>query len=117
MRKETDYGGQRTSFRNFVWLTTMITTKLQRTLIASLAGSDMPDDTQCTKEIFAARKITRTLGLLGTIVFLTPPVMFTASVIGERLHRSRSRVRWMELAEPFESRQLPQRPDNHTGKG
>ena len=109
LRKETNYGGQTTTFRNFVWLTTMITSKLQRTLIASLIGSGMPDDTRTTKEIFAARKISRALGLLGTIVFLTPPVTFTASVIGERLHRSRSRVRWMELAEPLESKEDLQR--------
>lgn len=107
VRRETSYGGENTTFRDFVWLTTMITTKLQRTLIASLMGSSMPDDTQCTKEIYSARRITRFMGLLGTIVFLAPPVMFTASVIGERLHRSRSKVRWMELAEPFSEKRAP----------
>lgn len=102
LTRQTGYDGETTSFRDFVWLTTMITVKLQRTLIASLMGSGMPDDTRSTKEIFAARRITRVLGLLGTVVFLTPPVTFTASVIGERLHRSRSRIRWRELAEPFD---------------
>ena len=100
LQKKTAFGGDGTSFKDFVWLTTTITAKLQRTLIASLVGSDMPDDTQCTKEIYSARKISRAIGLLGTVVFLTPPVTLTASVIGDRLHKSRSRTRWKELAEP-----------------
>ncbi|UCE90945.1 MAG: PHP domain-containing protein [Methanobacteriota archaeon] len=101
LNRETSYGGESTTFRDFVWLTTLITASLQRTLVASLVGSGVPDDTMCTKEIFAARRISRVLGLLGTIVFLAPPVAFTASVIGDRLHKSRSKVRWKELAEPF----------------
>ncbi len=101
LRRETAYGGDGTSFKNFVWLTTMITAKLQRTLIASLLGAEMPDDTQCTKEIFSARGVSKLVGLLGTIVFLTPPVALTASVIGDKLHKSRSRTKWKELAEPM----------------
>ncbi len=100
LSKETGFGGEMTSFRNFVWLTTLMTFKLQTTLWASLVGMEMPDDTRCSREIFEARRITRLVALAGTMVFLTPPVTLTAGVIADKLHRSRSRLRWKELVGP-----------------
>ncbi len=100
LSKETGFGGAMTSFRNFVWLTTLMTFKLQTTLWASLVGMEMPDDTRCSREIFEARRITRLVALAGTMVFLTPPVTLTAGVIADKLHRSRSRLRWKELVGP-----------------
>ncbi|MDH3366051.1 MAG: PHP domain-containing protein [Thermoplasmata archaeon] len=100
LSRKTGFGGSMTRFRDFVWLTTLMTLKLQRTAWASLAGMDMPDDTRCSREIYEARVITRLLALAGTMVFLTPPVTLAAGLIADKLHRSRSRLRWKELVGP-----------------
>ena len=100
LSKSTGFGGSYTSFRDFVWLTTLMTLKLQRTIWSSLVGVDMPDDSRCSREIFAARPMTRMLGLAGTMVFLVPPVTLTAGLIADKLHRSRSKLRWKELVDP-----------------
>lgn len=100
LSKKTGFGGTMTSFRDFVWLTTLMTLKLQTTIWASLVGMEMPDDTRCSREIYEARTITRLLALAGTMVFLAPPVTLAAGVIADKLHRSRSRLRWKELVGP-----------------
>jgi hypothetical protein len=61
---------------------------------------EMPDDTRCSREIYEARAITRLLALAGTMVFLAPPVTLAAGVIADKLHRSRSKLRWKELVGP-----------------
>jgi predicted metal-dependent phosphoesterase TrpH len=100
LRKETGFGGEYTSFRDLVWLTTMIMLKLQKTITMSLMGMERPDDTRATREIYEARRISQIMGLAGTMVFLAPPINFLAGVAADRLHRSRSKVRWLELADP-----------------
>ena len=97
---KTGFGGQYTTFRDFVWLTTMMTLNLQRTIWSSLLGADMPDDSSCSREIYEARAVTRLIGLAGTMVFLLPPVTLTAGVIADKLHRSRSKLKWKELVGP-----------------
>ena len=98
--RQTGFGGSYTTFKNLVWLTTLMTLHLQKTIARSLLGKEMPDDTRCSKQVFGARRFTRTVGFLGTIVFLAPPVTFMAGVMADKLHRSRSKTRWLELAEP-----------------
>jgi predicted metal-dependent phosphoesterase TrpH len=100
LRKETGFGGEYTSFKNLVWLTTLITLKLQKTITFSLVGAERPDDTRATREVYEARAISRLMGLAGTMVFLAPPINFLAGVAADKLHRSRSKVRWLELADP-----------------
>jgi hypothetical protein len=100
LRKETGFGGECTSFKDLVWLTTLIMLKLQKTITLSLVGADRPDDTRATREVYDARVISRLMGLAGTMVFLVPPVNFLAGVAADKLHRSRSKVRWLELADP-----------------
>ncbi len=100
LRKRTGFGGEYTSFKNLVWLTTLIMLKLQKTITFSLVGANRPDDTRATREVYDARIISRIMGLAGTMVFLTPPINFLAGVAADKLHRSRSKVRWLELADP-----------------
>ena len=100
MRKETGYGGGYTSFKNLVWLTTLIMLRLQRTITRSLVGLERQDDTRSTREVYDARIISRIMGLGGTLVFLAPPINFLAGVAADKLHRSQSKVRWLELADP-----------------
>ena len=100
VNKSTGFGGRYTTFRDFVWLTTLMTLNLQRTLWSSLIGAGMPDDSSCSREIFDARAVTKLTGLAGTMVFLLPPVTLTAGLIADKLHRSRSRLRWKELVGP-----------------
>jgi predicted metal-dependent phosphoesterase TrpH len=102
LQKKTGFGGEYTSFKNLVWLTTLITLKLQSTITLSLLGANRPDDTRATREVYEARIISRILSLAGTMVFLTPPINFLAGVAADKLHRSRSKVRWLELAGPEE---------------
>ena len=100
LQKKTWFGGEYTSFKNLVWLTTLIMLKLQSTITLSLLGANRPDDTRATREVYEARIISRIMGLAGTMVFLTPPINFLAGVAADKLHRSRSKVRWLELAGP-----------------
>ena len=100
VNKSTGFGGEYTTFRDFVWLTTLMTLNLQRTLWSSLIGAEMPDDSSCSREIYATRVVTRLTGLAGTMVFLLPPVTLAAGLIADKLHRSRSRLRWKELVGP-----------------
>jgi predicted metal-dependent phosphoesterase TrpH len=100
LRRETDFGGEYTSFKNLVWLTTMIMLRLHGTITLSLVGAERPDDTRSTREIYDARLISKVMGLAGTLVFLAPPINFLAGVAADKLHRSKSKVRWLELAEP-----------------
>jgi len=111
LRKETGFGGRYTSFRDLVWLTTLIMLKLQRTISMSLMGMERPDDTRATREIYEARKISRVMGFAGTMVFLAPPINFLAGVAADKLHRSQSKVRWLELAGPDSG--LPASKDAH----
>jgi predicted metal-dependent phosphoesterase TrpH len=110
LRRETDFGGRYTTFRNLVWLTTLIMLRLQGTITLSLMGAERPDDTRSTRDI------SRVMGLAGTLVFLAPPINFLAGVAADKLHRSRSKVRWLELAEPDEIA-AQDRPPTLTGKG
>ena len=96
----TGFGGEYTSFKNLVWLTTLIMLRLQSTITLSLVGAQRPDDTRSTREIYDARLVSKLAGLAGTLVFLTPPINFLAGVAADKLHRSRSKTRWLELAEP-----------------
>jgi len=100
LQKKTWFGGGYTSFKNLVWLTTLIMLKLQSTITLSLVGANRPDDTRVTREVYDARIISRIMSLAGTMVFLTPPINFLAGVAADKLHRSRSKVRWLELAGP-----------------
>ncbi|UCE45252.1 MAG: PHP domain-containing protein [Methanobacteriota archaeon] len=114
---KTGFGGQYTTFRDFVWLTTMMTLNLQRTIWSSLLGADMPDDSSCSREIFEARAITRLIGLAGTMIFLLPPVTLTAGVIADKLHRSRSKLKWKELVGPGSTDATAYDTIGLTGKG
>ncbi|UCE80949.1 MAG: PHP domain-containing protein [Methanobacteriota archaeon] len=100
LSRKTSFDGRYTTFRDFVWLTTLMTLNLQRTLLSSLMGAGMPDDSSCSREIFNARAVTRLVGLAGTMVFLMPPVTLAAGIIADKLHSSRSRLKWKELVEP-----------------
>lgn len=100
LSRSTGFGGSYTTFRDFVWLTTLMTLNLQRTIWSSLVGAKMPDDSRCSREIYGAKAVTRLLGLAGTMVFLLPPVTLAAGLVADKLHRSRSRLRWKELVGP-----------------
>ena len=95
--RTTGYGGGYTTLRDIVWMTTNIALKLHLTVTKAIFNSTRQEDVEYAKEIYAMRPLTKVLALVGTTAIMAPSSLFLVSVIGNYIHKSRSRTRWVEI--------------------
>lgn len=93
--RRTGYGGEYTSIRNVVWMTTLLVLEIQRVIARSMLTRANRDDTEYSDAIWGLRRSTKLISLGATFMFLLPPTAFVASVIGDRLNTSKSRDNWL----------------------
>lgn len=93
--RRTGFGGEYTTIRNIVWMTTILVLDLQRILARSLIGAEDRDRTEYSEAIYSMKKATKAVSLGGTFMFLLPPTAFVASVIGDRLNTAKARSNWI----------------------
>lgn len=91
LRKETDFAGEPTPLKDLVWMTVNVTVELCRVLSHSLLTKNPMDDTECALVISRMRTISKVVSLMGATAFLVPPAPAIAGVLGDHIHRSRSR--------------------------
>ena len=96
MNKKTNYEGRYTSLKDIVWMTTILVRRLQSAIFRSMIYKECADDAEYIAEVWKMRKITKLISLAGSVAFLIPPTSFVASVIGDRLHTSHSRLNWLQ---------------------
>jgi hypothetical protein len=95
--RTTEYGGGYATLRDIVWMTTNIALKLHVTVTKAIFRSAGQEDVEYAREIYAMRPLTKALALVGTTAIMAPSSLFLLSVIGNYIHKSRSRTRWMEI--------------------
>lgn len=95
VNRRTGFGGEYTTIRNVVWMTTLLVLDLQRMLSRSLVGADDLERTEYSEAIGRMRRSTKAISLCATFVFLLPPTAFFASLVGDRLNTAKSRSNWM----------------------
>ncbi len=93
--RRTGYGGEYTTIRNVVWMTTLLVLDIQRVIARSMLRGAVPEDTEYSRALFAMKRSTKLVSLGGTFMFLLPPTAFVASVIGDRLNTARARDNWL----------------------
>ncbi len=93
--RRTGFGGEYTTIRNVVWMTTLLVLDLQSILSRSLAGAQDLERTEYSEAIRSMRRSTKAISLGATFMFLLPPTAFVASVIGDRLNTAKSRNNWI----------------------
>lgn len=95
VNRRTGHGGQYTTIRNVVWMTTLLVLDLQRILARSLVGAEDNQGTEYSEAIRRMKKATKAVSLGATFMFLLPPTAFVASVIGDRLNTAKSKSNWL----------------------
>ena len=95
VNRRTGHGGQYTTIRNVVWMTTLLVLDLQKILARSLVGAEDNQRTEYSEAIRRMKKATKAVSLGATFMFLLPPTAFVASVIGDRLNTAKSRSNWL----------------------
>jgi predicted metal-dependent phosphoesterase TrpH len=99
LNKQTDYGGMHTSFRNVVWMTTLLVLRLQKAVGRALLNLENTNDAEWANAVFSMRRTTKLVSFAASFIFLMPPITFSASLVGDRLHTSRSRSNWLSRRE------------------
>jgi len=95
--RRTGFGGEYTTIRNVVWMTTLLVLKVQRVIARSMVTATNSEDTEYSDAIYDMRRSTKLIALGASFMFLLPPTAFVASVIGDRLNTSKSRTNWLRL--------------------
>ncbi len=95
VNRRTGHGGQYTTIRNVVWMTTLLVLDLQKILARSLVGAEDSQRTEYSEAIRRMKRATKAVSLGATFMFLLPPTAFVASVIGDRLNTAKSRSNWL----------------------
>lgn len=94
--RRTGYGGEYTTIRNVVWMTTMLVLKVQKVLARSLVGAEDSEATEYSEAINRMKTATKAVSLSATFMFLLPPTAFVAIVIGDRINTAKSKVNWLK---------------------
>jgi predicted metal-dependent phosphoesterase TrpH len=95
VNRRTGYGGEYTTIRNVVWMTTLLVLKVQRVIARSMVTDGNPEDTEYSEAICRLKRSTKLISLGASFMFLLPPTAFVASVIGDRLNTAKSRDNWL----------------------
>ncbi len=99
LSKKTSYGGESTPLRDLVWMTVKVTADLWRTLGLSLLGRPVEDGTECSLVVSRMRTVSKVVALMGATAFLIPPAPALAGLLGDQIHKSRSRAHFAGLAD------------------
>jgi len=91
LAKKTSYAGASTPLKDLVWMTVNVNIELWRTLVRSLLGRDVMDGTECPEVVSRMRTISKVLSIMGATAFLMPPMPALVGVLGDHIHRRRSR--------------------------
>jgi predicted metal-dependent phosphoesterase TrpH len=89
--RKTSFAGEPTPLKDLIWMTVNVTAELWRVLGLSLIGRQVLDGTECSLVVSRMRTISKIVSLMGATAFLMPPAPALAGVLGDRIHRSRSR--------------------------
>ena len=99
LERKTNYAGESTPLKDLVWMTVKVTAELWRTLGLSLVGMPVEDGTECALAVSRMRTISKVVALMGATAFLIPPAPALAGVLGDSIHRSRSRTHFARMTE------------------
>jgi len=94
---KTSPGGRYTPLKDLIWMETTVALRLQHILCRSMTNGANDEDTIYSREVYDMRAISKVLSFLGIMTFLAPPVTILAGVVGDRLHRSKSKALWTSL--------------------
>jgi predicted metal-dependent phosphoesterase TrpH len=98
LRRETDFAGGPTPLKELVWMTVNVTAELCRVLSHSLVTKDPVDDTEYALVVSRMRTISKVVSLMGATAFLVPPTPAIAGILGDHIHRSRSRIHFARVS-------------------
>jgi len=99
LARKTSYGGESTPLKDLVWMTVKTTADLWRTLGRSLLGRPVEDGTECSLVVSRMRTISKIVALMGATAFLVPPTPALAGLLGDQIHKSRSRTHFAGLVD------------------
>jgi predicted metal-dependent phosphoesterase TrpH len=97
LARKTSYAGEMTPLKDLVWMTVTVTAELWRVLGLSLVGRPVADGTECALAVSRMRTISKVVGLMGATAFLIPPAPALVGVLGDHIHRSRSRTHFTSV--------------------
>jgi len=96
LASKTDFGGRHTPLKDLIWMETTVALRLQHIIGRSLTNGANDEDTIYAREVYDMRTISKVLSFLGIMAFLAPPATILAGIVGDRLHRSRSKALWTQ---------------------
>lgn len=97
LTRMTGFSGESTPLKELVWMTVNVTAELWRTLFISLLGRRVDDDTECALVVSKMRTISKIVSLMGATAFLVPPAPALVGVLGDQIHRSRSKTHFTNV--------------------
>lgn len=97
LARKTSYSGVSTPLKDLVWMTVKVTAELWRILGLSLVGRPVNDGTECALVVSRMRTISKVVALMGATAFLIPPAPALVGVLGDQIHRSRSRTHFAKV--------------------
>ena len=97
LARKTSFAGEPTPLRDMIWMTVDVTAELWRVLGLSLLGRQVLDGTECSLVVSRMRTISKIVSLMGATAFLVPPAPALAGVLGDRIHRSRSKFNFARM--------------------
>jgi hypothetical protein len=97
LARKTSFAGQPTPLKDLIWMTVNVTAELWRVLGLSLLGRPVLDGTECSLVVSRMRTISKIVSLMGATAFLVPPAPALVGVLGDRIHRSRSRSNFASM--------------------
>jgi hypothetical protein len=101
--RRTTFGGESTPLKDLVWMTVSTAAELWRVLILSLLKVETKDETECTQVVSRMRTISKIVSLMGTTAYLIPPAPAVAGLLGDMIHRSRSRSNFEKVTREAKS--------------
>ena len=95
--RKTSFAGEPTPLKDLIWMTVNVTVELWRVLGLSLLGRQILDGTECSLVVSRMRTISKLVSMMGATAFLVPPAPALAGILGDRIHRSRSRTNFARM--------------------
>lgn len=97
LARKTSFAEEPTPLRDMIWMTVDVTAELWRVLGLSLLGRQVLDGTECSLVVSRMSTISKIVSLMGATAFLVPPAPALAGVLGDRIHRSRSKSNFARM--------------------
>jgi predicted metal-dependent phosphoesterase TrpH len=91
LAKKTSFVGKATPLKDLVWMTVNVSIELWKDLTLSLVGRDVVDGTELAAVVSSMRTISKVVSIVGATGFLVPPMPAIVGVLGDNIHRRRSK--------------------------